>query len=291
MRRVLEHIEANLAQPLDLKTLAAVASFSPFHFHRLFAAWMGETLGDYLRRRRLERAATRLRADPSLPVLHAAIDVGFGSGEAFARAFRAHFGSAPSAWRRTAQRNPGQADGNRRQDAGHACRDDGLPFDEPETMMNDVKLIDMPPVRIAYLRYTGPYGPPLGEFWARRFMPWVAAQGLQGRTLYGISHDDPSVTPPSECRCDTAVEVDEGFRPPGDAHLTVLPGGRHAALHFEGSRAEIGSAWRDLLGRWLPGSGWQVDNRPCFERYRPEDFAKAPPGGFACDICVPVVPL
>ena len=57
MHRVVEHIDKHLDQPLDLGTLAEVAHFSPFHFHRLFAAWMGETLGDYLRRRKIEVAA------------------------------------------------------------------------------------------------------------------------------------------------------------------------------------------------------------------------------------------
>src|SRR5262245_63417925 len=114
MHRVVEAIDRRLDQPLDLASLAAVAHFSPFHFHRLFAAWMGETLGDYLRRRRVETAASRLAAQPRLPVLQAALAVGFGSGEAFARAFKARFGSSPSAWR--ARRKTDQADGKTDQD-------------------------------------------------------------------------------------------------------------------------------------------------------------------------------
>ena len=55
MNRVLDYIDLHLDQPLDLARLAGVANFSPFHFHRVFAAWMGETLGDYARRRRLEK--------------------------------------------------------------------------------------------------------------------------------------------------------------------------------------------------------------------------------------------
>ena len=61
MHRVLEYIDQQLDQALDLDTLAGVAHFSAFHFHRLFSAWMGETLGDYLRRRRVEVAAMRLQ--------------------------------------------------------------------------------------------------------------------------------------------------------------------------------------------------------------------------------------
>lgn len=60
MHRVLETIDRQLDQPLKLETLAGVAHFSPFHFHRLFSAWMGETLGDYLRRRRVEPDRRRL---------------------------------------------------------------------------------------------------------------------------------------------------------------------------------------------------------------------------------------
>ena len=105
----MDHIERHLDQPLDLETLAAVAHFSAFHFHRLFRAWTGETLGDHLRRRRVEKGALRLLTQPGSGVLEVALAVGFGSGEAFARAFKSRFGVTPSAWRE--QRNSDQAEG------------------------------------------------------------------------------------------------------------------------------------------------------------------------------------
>lgn len=99
MHRVQEHIDRNLDQPFELEDIARVANFSSFHFHRLFSAWMGETLGEYLRRRRLEVAAQRLAGQPRLPVTQVALGVGFGSNEAFARAFKARFALTPTAWR------------------------------------------------------------------------------------------------------------------------------------------------------------------------------------------------
>src|SRR6202521_936046 len=99
MHRVVEHIDQNLDQYLDLETLAEVAHFSPFHFHRLFSAWMGETLGGYLRRRRCEIAATRLLAQPRLPLLQIALGFGFASAESFTHAFSARFGCSPTSWR------------------------------------------------------------------------------------------------------------------------------------------------------------------------------------------------
>ena len=92
MNRVMDYIDSHLAGDIDLAALADVAHFSPFHFHRLFAAWMGATLGDYVRRRRLEVAALQLAGNTRISVLEVALGVGFGSGEAFARAFKLRFG-------------------------------------------------------------------------------------------------------------------------------------------------------------------------------------------------------
>src|SRR5262249_30695343 len=77
MHNVVEYIDRHLDRPLDLPALADVAHFSPFHFHRLFSAWMGERVGDYLRRRRVEIAAVRLSSQPRVAILDVALAVGF----------------------------------------------------------------------------------------------------------------------------------------------------------------------------------------------------------------------
>ena len=58
INRVVDHIQTHLADPLDLEQLAAIACFSPFHFHRIFRAWMGETLQAFVHRLR-SREKTR----------------------------------------------------------------------------------------------------------------------------------------------------------------------------------------------------------------------------------------
>jgi len=289
MHRVLEAIDHRLDQPLDLAQLAAVANFSPYHFHRVFAAWMGETLGDYLRRRRVEMAASRLAAQPRLSVLRAALSVGFGSGEAFSRAFRSRFGCSPSAWR--AQRKHGQHEGKTDQAwRSPGGQTDGVSTPEAKAAMH-VQIIERPPTRVACMRHTGPYGEPTGRFWQQQVAPWMATDGLMGRARYGISHDDPSVTEPSLCRYDACVQVDEGYVPSGGALITMLPGGRYAVMPFKGNGAEIFVAWRRLLGEWLPSSRLQLDMRPCFEHYPVGSSYDASSGVFDCEICMPVAPL
>jgi AraC family transcriptional regulator len=297
MHRVLEHIDKHLDQPLDLETLAEVAHFSPFHFHRLFSAWMGETLGEYLRRRRVEIAATRLVAQPRVAILQLALSVGFGSAEAFARAFKARFGCSPTSWRlrqsalRAANSNPGQADRNAGQIRRRDLRkNDAAHHHSAETPMF-VELIDRKPTAIAYLRYVGPYGAPVAHFWQKAVYPWMVTCGLLHQERYGISHDDPTITAPEQCRYDAGCEVPQGLTTLGNALKTTVPGGKYAALSFKGTVADIEAAWTAMLRDWLPSSGLQLDGRPMFEYY-PEGSSYDPATGvFDCKLCIPVVPL
>jgi AraC family transcriptional regulator len=297
MHRVLEHIDRRIDEPLDLVALAEVANFSPFHFHRLFAAWMGETLGDHVRRRRLEIAALRLVSQPATPVLDIALTVGFGSAEAFARAFKIRFGCSPTSWRRqqAEQRvqnsNRSQPDRKIDQAMPGPASKHGASFSPDQEAAMNVRLIDRQPVSVAYLRHLGPYGETIGEFWGNTVYPWLATNGLLGRPRYGISHDEPSVVDPSQCRYDACAEVEPNFVVAGNAQKTTLPGGRYAVLGFKGSSAEIGAAWNALLRDWLPSSGLQLDARPCFEHYPTDSTYDAETGTFSCEICIPVVAL
>lgn len=299
MNRVLDYIDQHLDAPLDLAQLADVANFSRFHFHRIFAAWMGETLGDYARRRRLEKAAFRLARGSGEPVLDIALACGFGSGEAFARAFKQQFGHTPSEWRATAPQraaelraarhsNPDQVHSNPGQARPRPLGDhDGSLTLHGETEM-EVHITDLPAARVAYQRLIGPYGPNIGVFWRQTMGPWIQSHGLQGQQCYGVGHDDPSITPPDKCRYDACVTVPDGFQPAAPASLATLPGGRYAVARFKGQPMAIGNAWMWLTREWLASSGLQADDRPSFERFDPANSIDPATGELTCDICIPV---
>ncbi len=295
MHRVTAYIDQHLDQFLDLETLAEVAHFSPFHFHRLFSALTGETLGAYLRRRRCEIAATRLLAQPKVSVLQIALGVGFGSAEAFTHAFGARFGCSPTTWRlqqnseRATTSNPDQAKRKPDQAQRDKAIKDGV-TSKPETLMK-VQIIDRKPTPIAYLRHVGPYGQPIGMFWQTEVYPWMVGNGLMGQPRYGISHDDPRVTAPEQCRYDAGCEIPANALARGNAHRTIIPGGQYAALSFKGVVADFEPAWNALLRDWLPSSGLQLDSRPMFEYYPTDSSYDPATGVLECQLCVPVMPL
>ena len=286
MNAVIDHIDRHLDKKLDLAALADIASFSPFHFHRLFRALLGEALGDYVRRRRLEIAGVRLLSQPGVSVLNVALGVGFGSAEAFTRAFRAKFGCSPTEWRKSKR---SQTASKRGQAARPAGRKNGVTSSK-ETAMK-VTIIDRPPVHVAYLRHTGAYGPSIGKFWMETVAPWMSTNNLMGRERFGLALDDPTVTAPAKCRYDACVQSQEKEMLSGDPGHKVIPGGKYAALAFEGTSAEIGTAWDALLRDWLPKSGLQLDARPFFEHYPVDGRYDPKTGRFTCNICVPVSPL
>ena len=306
LRNVLEHIDAHLDAPLDLEALARIAHFSPFHFHRVFAAWMGETLGEYLRNRRLERAAAQLVSEPGASVLSIAIDVGFGSGEALARAFKQRFGCTPSGWRSETPRDRGRrlwaARGGVDGKVDQAMRNGGQIAAAGvaqhrrtvqlivETNMK-INVVDAPPTRVAYLRHLGAYGPAVGAFWNKTVMPWIGSLGLLDKPRYGIGLDNPAVTPADKCRYDACVEVPADYVAKAPAAIAMLPGGRYAVREFAGAPDTINDAWNEVFREWLPSSGMQMDMRPCIEYYRGGSPINPKTGAFECELWVPVVPL
>ncbi|MGO4395601.1 GyrI-like domain-containing protein [Variovorax sp. M-6] len=289
IHRVTDHIDSHLAGPLDLATLASVAHFSAWHFHRVFQAMTGETLADRVRRRRLEVAATRLLLVPPEPVLTIAFDVGFGSAAVFTRAFSAHFGVTPTAWRRGGSRAWAE---RRRAELGkiHRAERTADPVAGDERMK--VVLETLAPAHVAFLRHVGPYGSSgITRTW-QRFAARCAQHGLMQprRVMYGIAHDNADLTPPAQCRYDACIEVDAGFRPVGEIGVEELRGGRYACTDFHGTSAEIHAAWVRLCD-WLPDSGYQADDAPPVEVYGCDVTLDEQTGAFRCTLCMPVRPL
>jgi AraC family transcriptional regulator len=305
INRVIDHIDANLAEPLDLETLSAVAHFSAFHFHRVFRAMTGETLGDWVRRRRLEVAASRLLSSPDLAASAIGFDVGFASPEVFTRAFRAHFKVTPGAWRRGAHREWAQEHqqrlskihqslSNEHQSVVQAFRHD--PDLWPSGRLEptggqpmNVVVKNLPEKRVAYMRSIGPYGgTEIPRLW-QRFAVWCEEHGLMNprRVMYGISQDNPEVTPPEKCRYDACIEVDASFKPTGEVGIATIAGGRYACGKFVGTPAQIHGAWNELC-EWLPDSGSQVDDRLAIEVYGLDFVMDEKTGAFNCDLCMPV---
>jgi AraC family transcriptional regulator len=302
VNRAIDYVQAHLDDELTLERLAAVAAFSPFHFHRIFVAMTGETLSDFIRRIRLERAASMLALLHETSVLEIAQRYGFESAAGFARAFRGHFGMSATQWRNGGARKWSSKNGKTKRNPGQTVRNRGkapsgsIPHDRVANNRVDAMSIEtreIPACRVAYMRHVGPYNEAgrIAALWDG-FERWLRARNLrQAATLtIGIGHDSPRIAPADKLRYDACVVVDEGFKPDRFVNVADLPGGRYAVAQFEGTAAEIGPAWETLFTAWLPSSGYQPEDRPCLELYQMTVTQRAA-GHLRCELCIPVRPL
>lgn len=300
MNLALDYVRDNLDGDLSVQQVAQAAFFSPFHFHRLFRALIGETLHEHVRRLRLEKAANALLFSPAATITDIALECGFSSSATFARAFRDHFGVSASTYRAgerrksKANRKEGKAKSKHGKASTPAMGYSGprqLSFQQGRCTMNvDIRTIE--PMRVAYVRHLGGYTVEgIGEAY-EKLMQWAGPRNLMGpgTRVVGISHDNPDITPGDKCRYDACITVDEGVEARGPVSVKDLPGGTCAVYRFRGKAEEIADAYRSLFGDWLPSSGYQPGDAPCME-FCLNDPHQDPEGKFTMDICIPVKPL
>jgi AraC family transcriptional regulator len=290
INRVIDYVRENIAGDLRLATLAGVANFSSHHFHRVFKSIVGETLSDFVRRLRAQKAASQLIHNPALTITEIAVGCGYSSSSAFAREFRQRFGVSASQFRAG---GPDSLVRFRRE-----LEERGVEFTNPPDltdrrtdMIFRVGVREEPERHVAYIRHVGRYNE-IGDAF-QRLMRWAGPRRLlrfPETEVLAIYHDNPDVTPASQLRADACVTVPVGTKVKRDIGTMTLPGGTYAVAHVEIDVTQYGEAWERLIGEWLPQSGYQPDDRPCYELYL-NDPRKHPEEKHIVDICEPVRPL
>lgn len=263
---VIDFIGQNLDADLSLDTLAEIAYFSPFHFHRIFKLTVGETLNQFVNRTRIERAIDLLRANRGMRILDAAIICGYDSAEGFSRAFKKRYGFPPSMWNRQfplKERKISQVEG---EFPSYSIDDlQAASADFPVTIMQ------LPAQRLAYIRVLDAYNQWEAVVSAHDdLMAWYQAQGgdTASAKLYGMSQDDPDVTPVALCRFDWCVAIPDDWLIPAHISERQFPAFQVAAIHAFGDLHLLDHINQYLWRYWLPCSQYQPDNLPAMEIYR-----------------------
>lgn len=254
--RVCNHIINNLNDDFTLDKLSQIAACSKFHFHRLFVAQTGLSTGQYILMLRLKRACYRLAFEPNQTVLDIALEAGFESGEAFARAFKRYLNQTPTGFRKMPD-----------WPLWHQVFKLNLIQMDVQTMQVDI--INFPTTKIAYLSHIGDSKNILET--AGQFINWRKTTGLspvKTSHTFGIPHSDPNITPAEDFRFDVAGSVK---CPVPDNDFLVqngeIPGGRCAQALHKGSHETISDTVYFMYKNWLPQSNEQLRDFPCYFEY------------------------
>jgi len=251
INKVVEYINNNLDNELTLSKLAEISCFSPFHFHRIMKAFLGESLGAYISRIRIETAAGLLRYT-KLPIEEIAYSIGFEMPSSLSKAFKQHYGISASAYRNHKNSQTMKT-----------------PLIHEELSLKAPKMVALESKTVIYIQITGEYGNAnYGDTW-NRLWGFVKAHSLftAGMESIGLSHDDPNITDSEKCRYDACLVIHKPVQPEGEVGVKELAGGKFAVFQYQGSYANLSIVYDTIFGKWLPESGFELRNAPCFEKY------------------------
>ena len=272
VNRAIDYVLANLEGSLRLEDVAQAAHFSEYHFHRVFKLLMGESLNEFVKRQRLERALYLMSHAPGKSLTEVSLQCGFASSSDFSRSFKKRFGASPSSFDLQEYRDARRDDFSKAMAHQEgASQLERLPRgDNPDGF--EVQLRELPSRTVAYIRVLDPYSGAGPVEACERLMAWADQRGFGGGQWLGYMWEDPEIVAMKDCRYDVAVEVGD-FRVEGEVGRFEFPAMRVAQVTIAGDIHLVQRALDWLFGTWLPTSGYTPDDQPCFEAWVGRPFA------------------
>ena len=266
LNRVLQYIDDHLEEHLHLTLLAKISHFSPFHFQRIFKALVTENPYEYILRKRLEKAVFLLKHNKVLSITEIAYASGFPSPENFSRQFKQRFGVTASALRKDKEMQKSKIYQEQNENSFYLVYQESRKMDIPAFEVNVTDEVAIP---IAFLRALfGEDGSGLVESY-HELINWATSAGMTTEDLerYGMSVDDPEVTPSQKYRYDFALANRSALPPSGKVETGTIPGGKYAWIHCQGDIHRVAQAWDYLYKAWLPKSDYVPRHFPAVEAF------------------------
>lgn len=296
INKTLDYIDTNIDKQFSLEELAEVANFSKFHFHRIFHSILHETPFQFIQRVRLEKAAALIITNPYESITQIAFQCGFSDISVFSRNFKIYFRKSASQYRRE-KSNISQTESKTGQGEDRAsmyfCSDSNTIKWRTNMKLNkNVEVKELPKMTVAYIRHIGPYkgDEKLFENLWNKLFTWAGPRDLIGGSDFKsltIYHDDPGVTEEDKLRMSVCITVPEDTKVDGEIGKMEVEGGKYVVARFVLNGQQFQQAWDWVFGEWFPSSGYQPDDKPCFEICLNEPKEDK----YTVDICVPVKPL
>jgi AraC family transcriptional regulator len=271
----LEFIDNHINQTIQLKDIASASHFSPYHFHRIFHSLVGETVNDYVFRKRIEKSVMNLLGKPELSITQIAAAGGYSSSANYSKAFKSYFGITPSELRKNDGKTINSKQGKLYRKYGKAFNPDEMysqyftqsaliNCSKHEEIHMQVKLQAQAERRIAFL--TSPQGYQLDSVYDTwdKMHDWAKSNGIKitPQVRFAVCHDNPAITPEDKCRYDAAIVISPEIKVNPPFMLSSMPSGDYAVAYFKDDAEKISGFMNSLYCEWFQNSGYEPDDYP-----------------------------
>jgi AraC family transcriptional regulator len=288
INKVIDYVNNNLNKSISLEELASVAFFSPFHFHRIFVAVTGETVNNFTNRIRNEKAARLLKFSKK-SISEISMECGFSSSSTLSRLFKQYFGISPSEYRKAGEIKNSKIRKELIPVSKYHCN---ITEEELENKF-PVEIRQFPERRIAYIRVLDSFreGVVLNVF--ADMVKWAKKMNLfHSETIFGMSMDDPEVTPKEKYRYEVCITIPRKFDIDAGNFIetTTLPKCKYAITTVSGDFNLVVAATNYLFDHWLINSSYESEHQHGLEVFLDKENI-CNWNHFDLELCIPVKAL
>jgi AraC family transcriptional regulator len=290
--KAIKYIDSNLDADLSLEKIAEIATYSSFHFHRIFKLTTGETLQNYIIRKKIEKSALYLAVKKEIQLKDIYLDLGFSNHSVFSKTFKKYYGIAPSSFRNSApetfhkilqiQSKNGQVDTVFSQ---YICTIENL---LNWTKMNlKIEVKQLPEMNLAAVMSLGIANV---EPSYNTLIEWAKKKQLFPREnvkMISVYHDSFKVTPPDKVRIHAGMLLDEKLeKQEGLVFSETIDAGKFIVGSREVTLQDFEQCWVSLF-LWMNEHHYTMRKAFPFEIYH-SNFKEHPEGKMAVDFYIPV---
>lgn len=271
--KTLIYIDEHIDEEMNIQDLAKIACYSPFHFHRIFHSIVGETVHKYVKRLRLEKAASKLLYSKDT-ITEIALDTNYDTPSAFTKAFKQFMKISPKDYR-SQQKT----------------------IEILKSTIKELSMIkpvsiekNLPDLHLLFIRKYGKYDESPSKAW-ESMRKFIQENHLDASKLrfFGISHDNPEVTSEENLRYDAAIFTLEKVEEKSEIGRQKLQGGKYAVFIHEGAYMGLTETFSRIFLKWFPKSGETFDkDRSVFCEYFHMEYVKSNPDRLITKIYIPL---
>ena len=247
---VVEYINNHLNENIDMKKLSEISNFSPFHFQRIMRAFLGEPIGAFIVRKRVETAAQLIR-HTELPIQEIAYSVGYDTPSSLSKVFRQFYGISPKEYRN---------------DKEFIIM---KPIQINEELKLKPKVVELEPKQAIYVKVSGDYQKidycgAWNKLWSYVKENKLYSAGIEH---IAISYDDPKVTEADKLRSDICLVLPKKAEPKGEIGVKTMEGGKYLMFLYQGPYENLASVYDTIHAKYILEGEYTLRHSYCFDKY------------------------
>ncbi len=279
--RLVKFLEEKFKSTIDVQDIEEVSFYSYRNINRIFLALQYETIGQFIKRRRLEKAAEYLKFS-TIEISDIALDIGYGDVAAFSKAFKKHFGCNPSQFRKSF---------SLQQKITNEILKNKSPNENAQKLNFEVEIL--PTFKIVYIQYKGSYEniKEIEKTWKQLLKYAYKKKLLSEKTIVlGEVLDDNELSSSIHCRYNACIILNDNqsLKSEGLFIVKEIPSQKYAKFIHKGSHESCFETYNEIYARWMLDVGLEFDDKPILEFY-PNDEDTTPIDELITEIYIPIL--